>query len=409
MKASDLYEVGVDQKAVLGEQELGLERISLPKLPDIRSHALIVSGIRRCGKSTLLHQFVKKLGRPFFYFNFDDLRLYDFSAADFELLDRVIAESGSWLLFFDEIQSAEHWELYVRQKLDEGFQVVVTGSNASLLSRELGSKLTGRHLSQELFPFSYDEFCRFTEQAAGAESLDSYLEKGGFPEYLKTNNNTEILTQLQQDILYRDIAVRYGLRDAASLHRLFVYLVSNAAQLVSPSKLLSVAGVKSATTVLEYFSYFEAAYLIHLAPCFAWSVKAQSLAPKKLYIADPGIIKTGTASFTGNAGSLLENFVFTSLRPYTRDIFYFANEGECDFIVNPHGKQPRCIQVTLELTADNEGREIQGLLAALKFFDLNEGIILTRNTGDTILEKGKRIEVIPAWKYDFAGVGEGRK
>ncbi|GHV90887.1 hypothetical protein AGMMS50268_13900 [Spirochaetia bacterium] len=419
MKTSVLQEVGIDQKAALDEQGSGLERVSLPKLPDIQSHALIVSGIRRCGKSTLLHQFVKKLGRPFFYFNFDDLRLFDFSPADFELLDRVIAESGARLLFFDEVQSAEHWELYVRQKLDEGFQVIVTGSNASLLSRELGSKLTGRHLSKELFPFSYDEFCRFTGQAAGAipagcaaptgcaESLDAYLEKGGFPEYLKTNN-AEILTQLQQDILYRDIAVRYGLRDVASLHRLFVYLVSNAAQLVSPSKLLSVAGVKSATTVLEYFSYFEAAYLIHLVPCFAWSVKAQSLAPKKLYVADPGIIKTGTASFTGNQGGLLENFVFTGLRPYTRDLFYFANEeGECDFIVNPHGKRPCCVQVTLELTADNEGREVQGLLAALKFFDLDGGIILTRNTEDLILEQGKRIKVVPAWKYDFAGVENG--
>jgi predicted AAA+ superfamily ATPase len=236
--------------------------------------------------------------------------------------------------------------------------------------------------------------------------LDTYLETGGFPEYLKTGN-AEILTQLQQDILYRDIAVRYGLRDAASLHRLFVYLVSNAAQLISPSKLLSVAGVKSATTVLEYFSYFEAAYLIHLVPCFAWSAKAQSLAPKKLYIADPGIIKTGSVSFTGNQGALLENFVFTSLRPYTRDLFYFADkDGECDFIVNPHGKRPLCVQVTLELTADDEAREIRGLLAALKFFDQAEGIILTRNTEDTILEQGKRIQVIPAWKYDFAGIGE---
>ncbi|GHV61799.1 hypothetical protein AGMMS49587_06870 [Spirochaetia bacterium] len=390
----------------MGEQDSGIRRNGLPALPDIQSHALVVSGIRRCGKSTLLHQFVNKLGRPFFYFNFDDLRLYDFSAADFELLDRVIAESGARLLFFDEIQSAPHWEIYVRQKLDDGFQVIVTGSNASLLSRELGSRLTGRHLSKELFPFSYDEFCRFTNQAAGAESLDIYLEKGGFPEYLKTGN-TEILTQLQQDILYRDIAVRYGLRDAASLHRLFVYLVSNAAQLVSPSKLLSVAGVKSATTVLEYFSYFEAAYLIHLVPCFSWSAKAQSLAPKKLYVADPGIIKTGTASFTGNRGSLLENFVFTSLRPHTRDLFYFAGkDGECDFIVNPHGQHPLCVQVTLELTRDDEPREIQGLLAALKFFGQDGGIILTRDTEDLILEQGKRIQVIPAWKYNFAGIEE---
>ncbi|MDR2739489.1 MAG: ATP-binding protein, partial [Treponema sp.] len=196
---------------------------------------------------------------------FDDLRLYEFSETDYRLLDLLIAESGSGLLFFDEIQSAPRWELYIRQKLDEGFQVLLTGSNASLLSRELGNKLTGRHLSKELFPFSYHEYLRFTGQVAGAQSLDTYLVQGGFPEYLKTGN-VDIVAQLQRDILYRDIAVRYGLRDAASLQRLYGFLVSNAAHLVSPSKLTGQAGVKSPSTVLEYFSWFEAAYLIRLVP-----------------------------------------------------------------------------------------------------------------------------------------------
>ncbi|MDR3171426.1 MAG: ATP-binding protein [Treponema sp.] len=412
MKLSEIREVGVKQKVVLEARDSGLERTCLASLPDIQSHALIVSGIRRCGKSTLLHQFVKKLGRLFFYFNFDDLRLHDFSVADFQLLDRIIGESDTRLLFFDEVQSAEHWELYVRQKLDEGFQVIITGSNASLLSHELGTKLTGRHLSKELFPFSYQEYCRFINQESpggGVESLDRYLEQGGFPEYLKTNN-LEILTQLQSDILYRDIAIRYGIRDVSSLHRLFLYLLSNAAQLVSPSKLTQVAGVKSATTVLEYFSYFQSAYLIDLAPCFAWSAKAVSLAPKKLYIVDPGIIQTGSASFTDNHGALLENFVFNSLRLHTRDLYYFARENrECDFIVDPHqGKgsvrQPCCMQVCRELTTENQDREIQGLIRALEFFGQDQGVIITRDTEDLILKAGKKIAVVPAWKYDFAGI-----
>jgi predicted AAA+ superfamily ATPase len=126
----------------------------LPELPDIRSHALVVNGIRRCGKSTLLRQFVRKLGRPYFYLNFDDIRLAPFSRADYGLIDRAVADSGARLIFFDAVQSADCWELYVRQKLDEGFQVILTGSNASLLSRELGTRLTGRHISKELFPFS---------------------------------------------------------------------------------------------------------------------------------------------------------------------------------------------------------------------------------------------------------------
>jgi len=401
MKLSELREISKDQKTALEARDPGYERALLPKLPDIQSHALIITGIRRCGKSTLLHQFVKKQGKPFFYFNFDDLRLAGFSTADFGLLDTAINESGARLLFFDEVQSAESWELYVRQKLDEGFQVIITGSNASLLSRELGSRLTGRHLSKELFPFSYREYCGFTGETAGPESLEKYLEKGGFPEYLKTGN-PDILVQLQSDILYRDIAVRYGIRDAASLRRLFVYMLSNPAQQVSPSRLTSVVGVKSPTTVLEYFSYFEAAYLIYRAPCFAWSAKASESAPKKLYISDPGILRTGSAAFSGNKGALLENFVYNSLRPETTDLYYFSGKsgGECDFIVDPHSGKPRCVQVCWELTNDNEDREIKGLLEALDFFDQEAGLILTRDTEDIINTSGKKITVLPAWKHE---------
>jgi predicted AAA+ superfamily ATPase len=239
--------------------------------------------------------------------------------------------------------------------------------------------------------------------------LGSYLEKGGFPEYLKTDN-TEVLTQLQSDILHRDIAVRYGIRDAASLRRLYVYLVSNPAQKISPSKLCHTAGVKSPTTVLEYFSYFEAAYLIQLLPCFAWSAKAQSLAPKKVYIADPGLIKTSSISFTDNHGAGLENFVYNNLRynletnasrlEGSTGIYYFTGKGggECDFIYRPHDKK-QCIQVCWELNHENQDREIKGLLEAMDFFDQEKGIILTLNTDDIIHTAGKIIDVIPVWKW----------
>jgi predicted AAA+ superfamily ATPase len=400
MKLSELRDIAKSQKARIEVFDTGLKRDLLSSLPDIQSHALIISGIRRCGKSTLLRQFVKKTGRNYFYFIFDDLRLYDFSQADYQLLDILIAESGGKLLFFDEIQSAPRWELYIRQKLDEGFQVLLTGSNASLLSRELGNKLTGRHISKELFPFSYREYLRFTGQAAGSQSLDAYLLQGGFPEYLKTGN-TDIVAQLQRDILYRDIAARYGIRDAGSLHRLFGFLVSNAAQLVSPRRLTGTTGVKSPSTVLEYFSYFEAAYLIQLVPFFAWSAKAQSLSPKKLYISDLGIIRTGSLSFSPDFGALLENFVYNQLRTLGHDIFYFAGQtAECDFIVNPHSRDRLfCLQVCYELNPDNQDREIRGLMAALDSFDAAEGFIVTRDTQDMIIKDGKKIGVVPAWEW----------
>jgi predicted AAA+ superfamily ATPase len=171
-----------------------------------------------------------------------------------------------------------------------------------------------------------------------------------------------------------------------------------------------VAGVKSPTTVLEYFSYFEAAYLISLMPCFSWSSKASASAPKKLYIADSGLIQTGSAAFSGNLGALLENFVFNTLRTETADLYYFSGKsgGECDFVVNPRQKKPVCIQVCRDLTPDNEEREIAGLLGALDFFGSDEGLILTRDTEDTIMAKGKTIRVLPAWKYTgIPQVGRG--
>ena len=402
MKLSDVMDVSLSQKTVLERQELGQIRILLPELPDNQSHALVVSGIRRCGKSTLLHQYVNGLNRAFFYLNFDDIRLSSFSKDDYQLLDNVIKDSGARLLFFDEIQSAVKWELYVRQKLDEGYQIALTGSNASLLSKDLGSRLTGRHISKELFPFSYNEYCTFLKLKIGHESLLSYLESGGFPEFIKTGN-TDILVQLQSDILYRDIAVRYGIRDTRSLKQLFVYLLSNSTQLFSPSKLTGIVGVKSPTTILEYISYLEASYLIQLLPCFAWSVKAQSLAPKKVYIIDTGLIKTGAVSFSKNYGALLENFVYNNLRIYNKaSVYYYSskNGGECDFIIKSQD-DTSCIQVCWELNNDNQNREIDGLLDAMDFFGLNEGVILTFNSEDIILTKGKKINVIPVWKYKW--------
>jgi predicted AAA+ superfamily ATPase len=264
--------------------------------------------------------------------------------------------------------------------------------------------LTGRHLSRELFPFSYGEYLRFTRRKRGAASLDEYLRSGGFPEYLKTGKD-EILEQLQRDILYRDIAVRHGIRDAASLRQLYTYLVSNAAQLISPSKLIRIAGAKSPSTILEYFSYFESAYLLALVPRFAWSVKARSVAPKKLYITDHGIIRTGSVSGMENRGALLENFVFNQLRRSNAAIYYFADRaGECDFIMQGTpgpGKKAawRCIQVCYELHTDNEDWEIKGLIAAMEFFGQQEGMIITRDSRDVMVKDGKTITVIPAWEF----------
>ena len=401
MKYSELQAVANEQRNVLVSFELGIPRELLGLLPSTNSHALVVSGIRRCGKSVLLHQFIRKEIDEVFYFNFADIRLYEFSASDFILLDGIIRESGKKILFFDEIQIVRGWELYVRQKLDQAVRVVITGSNARMLSIELGTNLTGRHISKELFPFSYKEFCSFHALQYDKESFVSFLDKGGFPEFLKTNNG-ELLSFLIEDIIFRDIATRHAIRDITGLKNLCVYVMSNTAKRISPSKLTSIIGVKSPSTVLEYLSYFEASYLLNLVPRFSYSVKGQMLSEKKIYVVDNGLVNVASISASKDMGRKFENAVYWMIRRKTKDIWYFSeNNAECDFIYKLDDNY-FAIQVCYEMNGDNQEREIKGLLAALKFFNLIEGHILTVDQTDKILIEGNTINVVPAYQFELS-------
>lgn len=213
-----IQQVADDQQKRIDKLEKGLIREKILNLKSFKSHALIISGVRRCGKSTLMMQQMEHF-EDTFYLNFETPLLYGFSIHDFERLDRIISAKNAVWLFFDEIQIIEGWERYIRQKLDENYFVVVTGSNASLLSKELGTKLTGRHINQELFPFSYQEFLKFKKLEKGENSLMEYLNKGGFPEFIKTDD-TEQLLQLFNDLIIRDIVVRHGIKDVKNLQLL---------------------------------------------------------------------------------------------------------------------------------------------------------------------------------------------
>jgi predicted AAA+ superfamily ATPase len=386
------------QRRKIQSQSTGLERDILSDLPDIRTHALVVSGIRRCGKSTLLLQLLKRDVQNTLYLNFEDPRLISFELSDFQLLDNIIIDSKCDVLFFDEIQVIQNWELYVRQKLDEGFKIVITGSNASLLSRELGTKLTGRHITKELFPFSYKEFLSFKSLQPDVHSLQKYINTGGFPEYVKTKN-TDILSTLFQDILNRDIVIRYGIRDVRALKQLAVYLISNVGNLVTANKLQQPLGMKT-NTLLEYFSHLEDTYLVNFMPKFSYSIKSQSINPRKIYVIDPGMIKVASTSFTKDYGHFLENIVYWYLRQSRKEIYYFNENGyECDFVVTKNGEIDRLIQVCYELTPENRAREQRGLQEAMNFFNTDKGLIVTYNQKDAYMQNGKQIEVLPAYEY----------
>lgn len=303
------------------------------------------------------------------------------------------------MLFFDEIQVVPGWEFYIRQKLDENYRVFITGSNATLLSPEMGTKLTGRHLSKELFPFSYNEFCDYLQLAREFTSLEMYMNKGGFPEYIKTPD-PEIIKMLTDDILYRDIAVRHHLKDVNSLKRLLVYLASNIGNLVSATRLTNILGIKSSVTILDYFSFFEQSYMMQLVPKFSYSYKVQLVNPRKIYFIDNGLINILSASFNMDLGHKLENIVFWELRRRQKTIYYYNENGkECDFVLGDGAKPQEMIQVCYELNHDNEKREIDGLLDAMNYFKINTGYIITANQHDVIYHGGKEIIIIPAWEW----------
>ena len=389
------------QKENLLQKEKGLERGALADIPDLSSFALIVSGIRRCGKSTLLFQLLEKRYPLALYLNFEDPRLYDFELKDFARLDQLIAEAGARVLLFDEIQIVTGWERYARQKLDEGHKMVITGSNASLLSRELGTKLTGRHVTKELFPFSYSEFNTFRHQEPGVETLTSYLHTGGFPEYVRQNAD-EILNHILEDILIRDIAVRYSIRNVKSLQRLALNLLSNVGNLITANRLKSFLGVGSANTITDFLSYLEDSYLLYLVPKFDYSFRKQLVNPRKVYVIDTGLASVNSASFTGDHGRLLENLVYMHLRRKQKGIYYYSGKSECDFVVSDKGRIRTCVQVCYELTPDNMDRELNGLKEALDFFKLKEGTLVTLTQSDHFEMDKKIVNVVPAHQYLLA-------
>ena len=388
--------VSSQQPAKTKQQSLKREAVSLAR--NLGSHALIISGIRRCGKSTLMHQLISSRTKKPFYINFDDPRLGDFDKKDWGRLDELITESGSKELFFDEIQIVDEWERYVRQKLDEKYPVFITGSNASLLSRELGTKLTGRHISTELFPFSYKEFLQFRKLSDSKENVMSYLKQGGFPEYLKTQN-TEVLSHLMQDILYRDIAVRYGIRDVRTLQRITLYLISNVGNRISSSKLKNQFSMGSTSTITEYLSHLETSYLLFFVPKFSYSLKSQMVNPRKVYAIDTGLITANSGSFTDDYGSRFENMIYLQLRRKHKEIYYYADKKECDFVLFEKGKAKQLIQVCYSLTNDNLERETSGLVEAMKFFNLKQGTIVTLADDDKITKDGCNLHILSAKNF----------
>ncbi len=376
-----------------------LDRELVKVMPSRSSQALILTGVRRAGKSVLQTQLMRD-HEHLFYCNLEDTRLYELKPNDFptllSLIDELAPEQAR--VFLDEVQEVEGWQRLVRTLLDRGRPVCLTGSNASLLGRELGSKLTGRHLSFEVFPFSYTEYLAYTKQAPGAVSLLSYLDDGGFPGFLR-ERNTQILQELLRDIVYRDIAIRYRLREIRHLMNLVLFLLANTGQPFSMQGLTKTLSIPTVPQTSRFLQYMEDAYLLFPVAKFSPSFKKRVVTPNKFYAIDNGLRRVNSPQSTADLGHRLENAVFLALRRNRTRVCYAgeANLWECDFVTDTEA-----IQVCANLNAQNQEREVRGALKGAALPGKRRPVIVTLDQRDRIEVDGKSVNIVPAWEWLIA-------
>lgn len=377
---------------------------------------LIVSGIRRCGKSVLLQQIRNQQKEKDYFLNFDDDRLARFTVDHFQALYEVFIEmfGEQKTFYFDEIQNIPGWELFIRRLYDYGCKVFVTGSNANMLSRELGTHLTGRYVSHELYPLSFPEYLQLTGNTVSDSDLYStsgiagltrhfnqYMVDGGFPQYVLTQN-PDYLKSLYESILYKDVLVRNRLTNEQEMIAMIYYLASNTATLSSYSSLARTIGVKHPVTVKNYIGFLENTYMVFQIPKFDYSLKKQVANARKTYFIDHALIRRIGFGFSENSGRLLENLVFIELKRRGSEVFYHSGRGECDFLLRKGSTVVQAIQVCHTLTDTNQKRELAGLLEAMELHNLNEGLILTTNREEQIPIEGKTIHIRQVWKWLLA-------
>ncbi|MEP7268650.1 MAG: ATP-binding protein [Saprospiraceae bacterium] len=357
--------------------------------------AIIITGVRRSGKSTLLRKIYRTKKIPTGYLHFDDPRLISFQVDDFYKLEEIWKDKE--VLQFDEIHKVPNWELYVRQRVERKLKISITGSNAHLMSSEMGTYLTGRHLTYELFPFSFKEYSTYFKLEQNLNSLNAYISDGGFPEAVIAKEPS-LHAALLVDIIEKDIVVRKGLRNNVEIQKLALHLINNISRPFSFRKLANFFDI-SVKAVIDYIAYLEDVYLFFVVSKFDYSYKKQLNNPKKIYAIDHAFARFNSLQFSQDAGRVLENMVFIELRKKTKQVFYFEQNTECDFVTNQLNQGLQCFQVSILVTGENRDREVNGLLGALDFFKLDTGYIITLNQEDVIKIQNKIIHLIPFWKW----------
>lgn len=380
--------------------------------------AQVIIGVRRSGKSTLCYNVLKSHDDKFAYVNFDDERFEKLQTNDLNIVLEVLYKIyGDFkYLFLDEIQNIDGWHLFVNRLLRQRMHIIVTGSNAKLLSGELATHLTGRNDQIELYPFSFAEWCHckgvdVNSKTTKAEALrraafDEYLKQGGFPELLNKKNKTRYIGNLVNNILKRDIEQRHKIKYVEAFEQLAHHLMNIAPITVVENELASVVGIKSNHTVNNYISFLKEAYL--LLGVKKYSTKSrQRVRAEKVYPVDVALMDSRPDAFAGeNVGWRLETVVYIELlrrnRPKDRDVYYYRSAGgyEADFVVCKNNLVEEIYQVSYDISKENtRKREIRGLLAASQETRCNNLYLVTDFHREETTIDGKLIKIVPAYDW----------
>lgn len=381
------------------------------------SQAQVVIGVRRSGKSTLCYNALSRRNVKFAYVNFDDERLINLKAEDLnDVLEVLYKINGDFdYLFIDEIQNIAEWYLFVNRLLRRQMHVVITGSNAKLLSGELATHLTGRHHPVTLYPFSFAEYCdlkkidvRLKSTKSIAErraTFDEYMRQGGFPELQFVGDDKAYINGLVNSVLKRDIEQRFKVVHTSAFEQMAHHLLNVAPALISERALQEIFGFKSGHTVKNYISYLKQAYL--LVGLHKYSPKSRMrVIGEKLYPIDVALMNKREDAFGGeNLGWRLETIVYLELlRKYKsqgKDIYYFSDRsGECDFVVCEGRRTELLVQVSYDISSPKtRKREIAGLLLAAKKTGCDNLLLLTDHDYEDITHKEYNIAVRPVYDY----------
>ncbi|MEW6408143.1 MAG: ATP-binding protein [Patescibacteria group bacterium] len=381
----------------------------------------VVLGPRRAGKSVYSFQLLKD--RPFMYFNFDEEAVAALGKIDtHELMKELHAAYGGQVktILFDEIQNLPAWELFANRLHREGYNVVLTGSNAHLLSEDLATHLTGRHMPIEILPFSFKEFLlakKFSlhqEYAVLPEQhgellnlMENYLAGGGFPEVTINNlDPRDYLNVLFDALVFKDVVKRHRVKFSTQVGILGAHLVNNFASLYTVRKLQDALNLKSATTIEKYIHYLEEAYLIFSLLRYSPKSIQRIKSPRKVYAVDNGFISAKAVQHSLDKGRLMENLVFMELvkRGFDpkRELFYYKtrNDREVDFVVKKGIEVIELLQVCYESTKKEvEEREAKALFEAADELNVNLLTVLTWDDEREVEKDGNTIKFKPLWKW----------